>query len=117
MRINNLLGGPSLVARGHGHAAHAGGAGAKARGRNAVAEKFHLGPHHPDAAILGQHRKLFAYAHDREGEHFPAWAAFNRKLKDNRAVGIWHESYAITPEKARISIEHAGFRPGRRDRA
>jgi hypothetical protein len=44
--------------------------------------------------------KLFAYAHDREGEHFPAWAAFNRKLKDNRAVGIWHESYAITPEQA-----------------
>jgi hypothetical protein len=44
--------------------------------------------------------KLFAYAHDREGEHFPAWAAFNRKLKDNRAVGIWHESYAVTPEQA-----------------
>jgi hypothetical protein len=44
--------------------------------------------------------KLFAYAHDREGEHFPAWAAFNRKLKDNRAVGIWHESYAVTAEQA-----------------
>jgi len=44
--------------------------------------------------------KLFAYAHDRKGEHFPAWAAFNRKLKDNRAVGIWHESYAVTPEQA-----------------
>jgi len=44
--------------------------------------------------------KLFAYAHDREGQHFPAWAAFNRKLKDNRAVGIWHESYAVTPEQA-----------------
>jgi Domain of unknown function (DUF4188) len=44
--------------------------------------------------------KLFAYAHDREGEHFPAWAAFNRKLKDNRAVGIWHETYNITPEQA-----------------
>ena len=39
--------------------------------------------------------KLFAYAHDREGEHFPAWAAFNRKLKDNRAVGIWHESFVV----------------------
>jgi hypothetical protein len=44
--------------------------------------------------------QLFAYAHDREGQHFPAWAAFNRKLKDNRAVGIWHESYAVTPEQA-----------------
>jgi hypothetical protein len=44
--------------------------------------------------------KLFAYAHDRAGEHFPAWAAFNRKLKDNRAVGIWHETYSVTPEQA-----------------
>jgi len=44
--------------------------------------------------------KLFAYAHDRDGEHFPAWAAFNRKLKDSRAVGIWHETYSVTPEQA-----------------
>jgi hypothetical protein len=44
--------------------------------------------------------KLFAYAHDREGQHFPAWAAFNRKLKDNRAVGIWHETYSVTQEQA-----------------
>jgi hypothetical protein len=44
--------------------------------------------------------KLFAYAHDRQGEHFPAWAAFNRRLKDNRAVGIWHETYSVTPEMA-----------------
>jgi hypothetical protein len=50
--------------------------------------------------------KLFAYAHDREGEHFPAWAAFNRKLKDNRAVGIWHESYAVTPEQAENIYSH-----------
>ncbi|HUE63836.1 MAG TPA: DUF4188 domain-containing protein [Rhizomicrobium sp.] len=42
--------------------------------------------------------KLFAYAHDQEGEHFPAWAAFNRKVKDNPAVGIWHETYTITPD-------------------
>jgi hypothetical protein len=42
--------------------------------------------------------KLFAYAHDRQGEHFPAWAEFNRSAKDNRAVGIWHETYHLTPE-------------------
>lgn len=42
--------------------------------------------------------KLFAYAHDREGAHFPAWAAFNRTVKDNPAVGIWHETYALTPD-------------------
>jgi hypothetical protein len=42
--------------------------------------------------------KLFAYAHDRGGEHFPAWSEFNRKAKDNRAVGIWHETYMLEPE-------------------
>ena len=42
--------------------------------------------------------KLFAYAHDREGAHFPAWAAFNRKARDNHAVGIWHETYMLKPE-------------------
>jgi hypothetical protein len=44
--------------------------------------------------------KLFAYAHDRDGEHFPAWAAFNRKVSGNGAVGIWHETYMVTPENA-----------------
>lgn len=42
--------------------------------------------------------KLFAYAHDRAGAHFPAWAAFNRRAKDNDAVGIWHETYLLKPE-------------------
>lgn len=42
--------------------------------------------------------KLFAFAHDREGAHFPAWAEFNRKAKDNHAVGIWHETYFLKPE-------------------
>jgi hypothetical protein len=42
--------------------------------------------------------KLFAFAHDREGEHFPAWSAFNRKAKDNTSVGIWHETYMLKPE-------------------
>lgn len=42
--------------------------------------------------------KLFAYAHDRAGEHFPAWAAFNRRAKNNDAVGIWHETYLLKPE-------------------
>jgi hypothetical protein len=44
--------------------------------------------------------KLFAYAHDRTGEHFPAWAAFNRRIKANSAVGIWHETYIIDPATA-----------------
>lgn len=39
--------------------------------------------------------QLLAYAHDREGEHFPAWADFNRRLRRSRAVGIWHETYSV----------------------
>jgi hypothetical protein len=42
--------------------------------------------------------KLFAYAHDRDGEHFPAWAAFNRHARGNGAVGIWHETYLVSPD-------------------
>ena len=36
--------------------------------------------------------QLFAYAHDRDAAHFPAWAAFNRRARNNDAVGIWHET-------------------------
>jgi len=42
--------------------------------------------------------KLFAFAHDRDGTHFPAWSEFNRKARDNHAVGIWHETYLLKPE-------------------
>jgi hypothetical protein len=43
--------------------------------------------------------KLLAYAHDKSGEHFPAWARFNRQLANDEAVGIWHETYLVTPGK------------------
>jgi hypothetical protein len=39
--------------------------------------------------------KLMAYAHDREGQHHPAWSAFNKKLARSGAVGIWHETYVV----------------------
>lgn len=42
--------------------------------------------------------KLFAYAHDRASQHFPAWSEFNRRAKDNAAVGIWHETYMLSPD-------------------
>lgn len=39
---------------------------------------------------------LEAYANSPEGEHFPAWVAFNKRMKDCRGdVGVWHESYAV----------------------
>jgi hypothetical protein len=39
--------------------------------------------------------KLLAYASDRNGQHFPAWANFYRRIGKGGDVGIWHESYAV----------------------
>ncbi|MGO9398055.1 MAG: DUF4188 domain-containing protein [Xanthobacteraceae bacterium] len=44
--------------------------------------------------------KLLAYAHDRSGQHFPAWAAFNRAIGRDGSVGIWHETYLVEPGKS-----------------
>jgi len=38
---------------------------------------------------------LEAYAKDRNGLHYPAWKAFNLKIKSNGDVGIWHETYKV----------------------
>ena len=40
---------------------------------------------------------LHAYAHARNAAHLPAWAEFNRRIGGNGSVGIWHETYAVTP--------------------
>lgn len=41
--------------------------------------------------------QLLAYATNREAEHLPAWRAFNRSVGTNGSVGIWHETYAVSP--------------------
>ena len=38
---------------------------------------------------------LEAYAKDRNGLHYPAWKAFNTKIKSSGDVGIWHETYLV----------------------
>jgi hypothetical protein len=38
---------------------------------------------------------LHAYAHARDLEHLTAWAQFNRKVGNNGAVGIFHETYQV----------------------
>jgi hypothetical protein len=39
---------------------------------------------------------LEAYARSHDGEHWPAWVAFNKRMAGNRGdVGIWHETYKI----------------------
>lgn len=40
--------------------------------------------------------KLLAYASAQGKEHRPAWAAFNRRMRDGRGkVGFWHETYVV----------------------
>ncbi|AFL87139.1 hypothetical protein Terro_0807 [Terriglobus roseus DSM 18391] len=41
--------------------------------------------------------QLHAYAHARDKEHLPAWAAFNKAARGNTAVGVYHESYLQKP--------------------
>jgi len=43
------------------------------------------------------YEQLHAYAHARDKAHLPAWAAFNQAARGNQAVGIYHESYLMTP--------------------
>ncbi|MFI9603941.1 DUF4188 domain-containing protein [Streptomyces sp. NPDC052043] len=40
--------------------------------------------------------KLLAYASAPDGKHRPAWAAFNRRLREGKGkVGFWHETYVV----------------------
>jgi heme-degrading monooxygenase HmoA len=39
--------------------------------------------------------QLHAYAHAKDKEHLPAWAAFNRAVGGNSSVGIFHETYLV----------------------
>ncbi len=41
------------------------------------------------------HEQLQAYAHARDREHLPAWAAFNKAARGNTAVGVYHETYLV----------------------
>ena len=41
--------------------------------------------------------QLLAYARNRGATHLPAWYAFNEAIGTNGTVGIWHETYIISP--------------------
>ena len=42
--------------------------------------------------------KLEAYAKNKDAQHFPAWQNFNKRVKTNGDVGIWHETYLVPKE-------------------
>jgi len=41
--------------------------------------------------------QLLDYAKNKEAQHLPAWKAFNKAVGTDGSVGIWHETYAISP--------------------
>ena len=41
--------------------------------------------------------QLLSYARNREAEHLPAWQSFNKVVGTDGSVGIWHETYAVSP--------------------
>jgi hypothetical protein len=40
---------------------------------------------------------LMDYATNKNRQHLPAWTAFTRSAGNSGDVGIWHETYVITP--------------------
>ena len=43
--------------------------------------------------------KLEAYSRDTSRAHLPAWRAFNRRVRDNGAVGIFHETVSLSDDR------------------
>ncbi len=41
--------------------------------------------------------ELQAYARASDHQHLPAWKAFNKAVRDSADVGIWHETYRVSP--------------------
>jgi Monooxygenase af470-like len=41
--------------------------------------------------------QLHAYAHARALKHLPSWAEFNRRIGGDGSVGLWHETYLVSP--------------------
>ena len=41
---------------------------------------------------------LESYAKNKELKHFPAWKAFNQKVRQSGVVGVWHETYKISQD-------------------
>lgn len=55
---------------------------------------------HQGLGVIVQYWRSFdhleAYARSHNAEHWPAWVAFNRKVRISSGdVGIWHETYLV----------------------
>lgn len=50
--------------------------------------------------------QLFAYARAKDGAHFPAWVDFKRRAAKTGVVGIWHETYLVSPGRYESIYHH-----------
>jgi hypothetical protein len=39
--------------------------------------------------------QLTAYARDPDQTHYPYWVRFNKEIRSNGDIGIWHETYLV----------------------
>lgn len=56
--------------------------------------------------------QLLAYAKNKDGQHLPAWQAFNKAIGTDGSVGIWHETYAASPgshESVYVNMPYFGL--------
>jgi len=65
-----------------------------------AAETGFLGHTGSGVGVMVQYWRSFdhleRYARAKDHAHFPAWLAFNKRMKSSRGdVGIWHETYLI----------------------
>jgi Domain of unknown function (DUF4188) len=66
---------------------------------------------HPEKGLLGYEQALIGgpavvqywrslehldrFSHDQDDLHVPAWRDWNRRVRDTRDVGVWHETYQV----------------------
>jgi hypothetical protein len=43
---------------------------------------------------------LYRFAKDPDLAHLEPWRRFNRRVRDSGDVGIWHETYRVSPDRA-----------------
>ncbi len=63
--------------------------------------RLHLG--FPGSMVIQYWRSfehLQQYAMARDKEHLPAWKSFNAAIGSNGDVGIWHETFLLSPGKS-----------------
>jgi len=41
--------------------------------------------------------QLMSYAKSKDSSHLPAWKDFNQSVGTDGSVGIWHETYSVSP--------------------